>query len=392
MSSESDKQNTEGNQEVKENNWKGFGKSILSAFVVTFIWAIIGCNFMFLQRYVADGGEYLGTLFPDDPNKAPYSSGDGSPKIVRQFKASGLKSLSKLKSKRDITKAGLTSGVKRSSSKAGSDVVKTQTDTPAVATQTAQDTPAAATRTAQDTPKEQVPPKKVTEKTPLLQAVDYPGDESERTGQSGGSANTADPKRVKMLDKLSGLSSYSSPYTLKDSQEGLVGDFKAWIAESIEFSYVNGRKIINTILNGGDMLSESVSPALVLLLSVPLVALMTSVVPFYGLFSTLIGEFQAPNKGWIWALVFLFILGFDFILAGVVGFWQTVQVFFTFLLLPLVANASNVFSIMGEHYVFFTGMFGLMVVSNAFSYLRIEASITMFLTYVFLLWKTWRQK
>ena len=66
--------------------------------------------------------------------------------------------------------------------------------------------------------------------------------------------------------------------------------------------------------------------------------------------------------------------------------------FFTFLLLPLVANASNVFSIMGEHYVFFTGMFGLMVVSNAFSYLRIEASITMFLTYVFLLWKTWRQK
>jgi hypothetical protein len=125
---------------------------------------------------------------------------------------------------------------------------------------------------------------------------------------------------------------------------------------------------------------------------VPLVALLTSVVPFYGLFSTLIGEFQAPNKGWVWALVFLFVLGFDFILAGVVGFWQTIQVFFTFLLLPLVANASNVFSIMGEHYAFFTGMFGLMVVSNAFSYLRIEASITMFLTYVFLVWKTWKQK
>ena len=370
MSSETEKQNTEGNQEVKKNNWKGFGKSILSAFVVTFIWAIIGCNFMFLQRYVADGGEYLGTLFPDDPNKAPYSSGDGSPKILRQFKASGLKSLSKLKSKRDITKAGLMSGVKRSSSKAGSDVVKT----------------------AQDTPREQVPPKKVTERTPLLQAVDYPGDESERMGQAGGSAGTADPKRAKMIDKLSGLSSYSSPYKWKDSQEGLVGDFKAWIAESIEFSYVNGRKAINTILNGGDMMSESLSPALVLLLSVPLLAIMLSVVPFYGFLSTLVGEFQAPNKGWIWALVFLFILGFDFILAGVVGFWQTIQVFFTFLLLPLVANASNVFSIMGEHYAFFTGMFGLMVVSNAFSYLRIEAGITMFLTYVFLLWKTWKQK
>jgi hypothetical protein len=385
MSSESDKQNTEGNQEVKENNWKGFGKSILSAFITTFIWAIIGCNFLFLQRYVAEGGEYLGTLFPDDPNKAPYSSGDGSPKIARQFKASGLKSLSKLKSKGDVTKAGLMSGAKRSSSKAGSDVVKTQQDTQA---------PVVTPQATQDTKDEgkQAPPEKVTEKTPLLQAVDYPGDESERAGQTGGSASTADPKRVKMLDKLSGLSSYSSPYTMKDSQEGLVGDFKAWIAESIEFSYVNGRKIINTILNGGDMMSESVSPALVLLLSVPLVSLMISVVPFYGLLSTLVGEFQAPNKGWVWAIVFLFVLGFDFILAGVVGFWQTVQVFFTFLLLPLVANASNVFSIMGEHYAFFTGMFGLMVVSNAFSYLRIEAGITMFLTYVFLVWKTWKQK
>ena len=103
MSSETEKQNTEGNQEVKKNNWKGFGKSILSAFVVTFIWAIIGCNFMFLQRYVVDGGEYLGTLFPDNPNDAPYSSGDGAPKILRQFKTSGLKTLGELKSKRDAS-------------------------------------------------------------------------------------------------------------------------------------------------------------------------------------------------------------------------------------------------------------------------------------------------
>lgn len=360
MASETAKQNTEGTQEVKKNNWKGFGKSVLSAFIVTFIWAIIGCNFMFLQRYVVDGSEYLGTLFPDNPNKPPYSSGDGSPKILRQFKTSGLKSLAALKSKRDAAKSRLMAGVKRSSSKAGSDLVKPHS-------------------------------KPVTEKTPLLQAVDYPGDESERRGQSGGGADSADPKRVKMFDKLAGLSKYGSPYDWKDSQEGLVGDFKAWIAESVEFSYVYGRKAMNAMFDGGNMMSESLSPALVLLLSVPLLSLLLSAVPFYGFLSTLVGEFQAPNKGWIWALVFLFILGFDFILAGLVGFWQTLQVFFTFLVLPLLVNASDVFSIMGEHYAFFTGMLGLMVVSNAFSYLRIEASLVMFLTYLFLVWKTWKK-
>lgn len=367
MSSTSAKQNTEDNQEVKTNNWKGFGKSILSAFIITFIWAIIGCNFMFLQKYVVDGGEYLGTLFPDNPNKVPYSSGDDAPRILRQFKTSGLKTLSAMKAKRDEMKAKMMSGVKRSSAKAGADVGVLP----------------------KQSVSKQVQQKPVTDRTPLLQAVDYQGDPDERRGQSGGSA--VDPKRVKMFNKMANLGTYSFPYNWKESQEGLVGDFKAWIAESVEFSYVNGRKLINAMFDGGDMMSESMTPVLVLLLSVPILSLLLSVVPFYGFLSTLVGEFQAPNKGWIWALVFLFVLGFDFILASAVGFWQTIQVFFTFLILPLLVNASDVFSIMGEHYAFFTGMLGLMVVSNAFAYLRIEASLVMFITYLFLVWKTWKK-
>lgn len=373
----SQSQTNADNPEVKKSNWKGFGKSILSAFVITFIWAIIGCNFMFLQRYVVDGGEYLGTLFPDNPNEPPYTEKGKSdvPRILRDFKTSGLKSLEAMKAKRAEMKAKMAKGFKRSSAKAGSDV--------------SQQVPAVSPTS--------VPTKRVTEKTPLLKAVDYEGDADERRGLTGGNYRgqkggaEVDPKRVKMFKRISKLEEYSFPYNWKSSQEGLVGDFKAWIAESVEFSYTNGRSIINRLFEGGDMMSESLTPILVLLLSVPIVAILLSVVPFYGFLSTLVGEFQAPNKGWIWALVFLFILGFDFILASFVGFWQTIQVFFTFLVLPLLVNASNVFSIMGEHYAFFTGMFGFMVVANAFAFLRIEASLVMFLTYLYLVWKTWKQ-
>ena len=372
---EQEKNQNQAPGEIKESNWKGFGKSIVSAFVITFIWAIIGCNFMFLQRYVVDGGEYLGELFPDNPNKPPYDEGKGASRVLRDLKTSGLKTLEALKAKRAEMKAKLAKGIKRSSAKAGADALPNQTKQAKQATQVKQ--------------------AKVTEKAPLLRAVDYPGDEGGRTvGQSGGSGGDSggpDPKRIKMFNKMSKLGEYSFPYNWKSGQEGLVGDFKAWIAESVEFSYVNGRSAMNKLFEGGDMMSESLSPILVLLLSVPLVGLLLSVVPFYGFLSTLVGEFQAPNKGWIWALVFLFVLGFDFILASFVGFWQTVQVFFTFLILPMLVNASNVFSIMGEHYAFFTGMFGFLVVANAFSYLRIEASLVMFLTYLYLVWKTWKQ-
>ena len=56
----------------KSNDWVAFFKGILSSFIMTIIWAIIGSNFLFIQKYIKSGETYLGTLFPDDPDKAPY--------------------------------------------------------------------------------------------------------------------------------------------------------------------------------------------------------------------------------------------------------------------------------------------------------------------------------
>lgn len=300
---------------LNESDWIGFFKSIVSALIITFIWAIFGSNFLYMQDYVTNKKNYIGTLFPDDEKQMPYS--DGRSKSLREnLKDNFGKGLSAMKSRFEDMKA-----------------------------------------------------RKKGKPFTLLK---------------GGAVSE---KRLQMLDKISGLSKYSFPYDWKDKQPGLIGDFKAWLAESIEFSYINGRSFINKMFDMTYTLSTGTSPALVLFLSVPLIAILLQIVPFYGFISTLIGMFTAPNKGWVWALVFFFVLGFNFFVAGGVAVWQTIQTFFTFVALPLVLDTGGVFEVMSNHSYFLTAFFGLMVIANAFSYLTIMPSLVMLLTYAFLLWK-----
>lgn len=280
--------------ERKENDWIGFFKSVLIAFIITCIWALIGCNFKYLQDYVVKGEGYLGKLFPDDPFKPPY---------------------------RDST---------------------------------------------------YVP----------------------RRPQMGGNnpnEGAIDQNKSKMFQKITGFSSYSAPYTMKSNPPGLWGDFTEWIANSIEFSYVKGRGFINQILNLFDLAEGSVNSSVLIWLYAPFALFLLAMTPLYGFLSTLFGEFQAPNKGWLWTIAFFFILGFDFWIAGSVAFVQTLQLLITLLLLPLLLNATNVFKIMGEHYALFTGMFGLLIIINSFRFLKLEANIVLILTYLYLLWKTWKK-
>lgn len=277
--------------ERKENDWGGFGKSVLKSFVITLIWALVGCNFLFLQNYVVKGEQYLGNLFPSDSTKAPYWDMN---KVPRSKMLGG----------------GLVQT-------AGSDMNKKQ----------------------------------------------------------------------EMITKITGLNRYSAPYTLKSNPPGLWGDFLEWIARSIEFSYVNGRGLISRIFEIFSLGGDSLSSSLMLWLSTPFLFLMIFLTPGFGFFSTLLGELQAPNKGWLFTIIFAFILGFSFILPGTVATVQTVQIILTFLLLPLVLNGSEVFKLMGNHYSLYTGMFGLLVLSNSFNYLKLEAVIVMILTYIYLVWK-----
>jgi len=112
---------------------------------------------------------------------------------------------------------------------------------------------------------------------------------------------------------------------------------------------------------------------------------------FYGFISTLIGEVIAPNKGWIWAIIFFFILGFDFILAGIVTIVQTIQNIATFLFVPSILDWNSISEILYDHTTFLTTIFGLYVISSAFTNLDGLMGSTMLVTFIGLMIYNWRK-
>jgi len=209
-----------------------------------------------------------------------------------------------------------------------------------------------------------------------------------RKKMAGGAIN---PKLQEMFEKMSGLSKYSFPYDWKSSEAGLFGDFKAWIANSVEFSYLNGRKGINELLNILSSIEKGFGSWSIFLLSLPVILLILVGTQFYGFISTLIGEVIAPNKGWIWAIIFFFILGFDFILAGIVTILQTLQNTFTFLFVPAVLDWNSISSILYEHVTLLTTIFGLYVISSAFTNLDPLMGSTMLVTFIGLMIYNWKK-
>lgn len=328
-------------QPKKENDWKSFAISLLTGFVVIVIWSIIGANLLYFIRYVGKGLNTFGDFFPDDPKDTPYfpASGASPPKRGDLFSylTTTLSNVKENLSKRDG----------------------------------------------------RVPaPKQLPPKMPSAKRQPSEIEMQELRKMRGGAIN---PKLAEMFDKITGLSKYSFPYNWKSSEEGLLGDFKAWIANSVEFSYVNGRSGINELLNTLRTVETGVGSWSIFLLSVPVVLLLLLVTQFYGFFSTLIGEVIAPNNGWIWAVIFLFILGFDFILAGIITIIQTIQNIFTFLFVPAFLDFNSIAGILAEHSTLLTTIFGLYVIASAYSNLDNLMGSTMLITFLGLMIYNWRK-
>ena len=298
--------------ERKTNDWLGFAKYLVSALITTILWALIGSNFIFLQRQVVKGEKKISELFPYDSEKAPYWDSNDEKLKTRER-------LLELEQRRI-------------------------------------------------------------------------NDELRRAAQIGGNGNQQDiaaleARKNKILSKL-GLKSYSFPYKGKSKPLGLKGDLYEWFSKSVEYSYTNGRKLLNDVL---DTTSEF-HPIFIILLCVPLLAFILFITPFYGLISTIIGTFNTPSRGsWTRYLVaFLFIFFFGMTVAGSVAAIQMLQVVGTFLILPLLMNWREVWSIITEHCAIFTAIFGLLVLAESFVYLKPEAVGAMGLTYAYLVWKSWK--
>lgn len=235
---------------------------------------------------------------------------------------------------------------------------------------------------------------------------------SKLTPQSGGNGNSTginkeidiniDPKKIDLFHKITGFDKCSNPYKIRTQvyeEDGILKNFPKyfinWIADSIEFSYSTGRKMINDYLFDFFGSRDKDISSIKLLLSTPIILLTIIFTPVYGFISTLLGEFISPNKGWILTILFFFILGFDFWIAGSVAFVQLLQMFVTFILLPLYFNAKDVLKIISENSRLFTGFFGLLVFLYSMNYLKVEAVGVMGIFYIYLLYtnyKDWKSK
>lgn len=329
-------------QTKKENDWGSFAVSILTGFIIIIIWAIIGSNLLYFIRYVSKGLNTFGDFFPDNPKDTPYFPASGPAPGKRGDLFSYL----------TTTLSDVKANLK---SKDGS-------------------VPA---------PK-QLPPKIPSFKRRPQQEIEM----QELRKLKGGAIN---PKLAEMFDKITGLSTYSFPYNWKSSEEGLLGDFKAWIANSVEFSYINGRRGINELLSILSSLENGFGSWSIFLLSLPVLLLILLITQFYGFFSTLAGEIIGPNSAWIWAIIFFFILGFDFILAGIVTIIQTIQNIFTFLFIPAVLDWNSISQILVEHTTLLTTVLGLYVVASAYSNLDSLMGSTMLITFLGLMIYHWKK-
>jgi hypothetical protein len=217
----------------------------------------------------------------------------------------------------------------------------------------------------------------------------------EQTGGSNSNQETQglNMKTNRFLTRL-GLNPniYGFPYKGKAQKlESLKGDLYEWFSNSLEFSYSNGRRFLTYILDAIQEFPTIVILFISVLIIFPLILLLT---PIYGMISTLIGIFNVPSRdGWFlkYLIAFLFIILLGVPLAGIVSTVQMLQVLATFIILPLI-NYRDVWTIVTDQTLLLTAMFGLLVLIESFIYLKPEAVGIMGITYVYLVWKSWKSR
>ena len=130
--------------------------------------------------------------------------------------------------------------------------------------------------------------------------------------------------------------------------------------------------------------------SLTMILAMPILAIIAVLTPLFGFFTNMYG--QLTNlKGWFLIIMFAIgiITGLGLTFAGLIGSLQLIQVIVTFMFLPLLLNSQEVLSIMGDHRLLISGMFGLLVVMGAFKHLKPLTGIVMSITYLLLVIKNY---
>lgn len=280
------------NKQKKTNKWLDFLNIIIKSFVFVFVWAFIGCNFLFIQKYVSNGEKYLGTLFPDNPNTIPYTN-----RQIGGFKLT----------------------------------------------------------------------------------------------QSGGGLDHLNKNNIILFNEITGLNSYSFPYTWKTGSDTYFGIFKEWIANGIQESYTTGRGILNWFLK----LTSRMPDVFTMFIAPIFLSIMFFLTPMFGFLTNMWGQITSISTKGKWFLIAMLVLGIitglGLTFAGLVGSLQLLQITMTFIFLPLLLNTREVFNIMGDHKLIISALFGLLIIVGAFNTLGAVPGAFMTLTYLYLVYTQYKE-
>lgn len=203
-------------------------------------------------------------------------------------------------------------------------------------------------------------------------------------GKDGG-GNVGNQNLTNFLTRF-GLNNYSVPYNLKDHES----DLYKWFSRTMEFSYLNGRKIISSFINffkSGNNVYEF-SPFAITLAPI-FILLLIGFTPLLGIFLLAFGSFMSAQAWWSKLLVIILFVLIPLLppILGFISTFQMFQILGTFLIVPLLINRDNVFSIIKDHKIVYLSLFGLLVSLFAFFNLGIVPGITMAAMIAFLIGK-----
>ena len=319
----------------KRNNWKDFFRAVMSALVLTLIFAYTGSTMYYLGSLEERIGIPLSKLLAGDKNCTPYvepeqntnQSGGGDGKCSHansDINISGDKD--KEYEKENINKIIKSAGFDKHSA-----------------------------------------PYK------LEKCEEDNDDSSNKNGEQGSNNNQG------------------STSTNNNKKTYKITPWYVSLIRVIKYTLSYSRSMYTTILsfvpgkNG-----KNAIPILILLPFVLLFYLFIGI-PVIGFCSFILGpaldfsSFSIP--GMIFALFALF-FGPAAITALFSGLYQGFFIVFITFIVPILSNFRELLNIVSNNYCLYTSLFGLLVVSSSFKFLKTEASLVMLVTYIYLLWKT----
>ena len=245
-----------------------------------------------------------------------------------------------------------------------------------------------------------------------------------KSGDNDGDKDKAhEIKYINKIIKLAGFDKHSAPYKLEkveqdndDSSDGngeqgsnnnqgsttkkgnntrkktiTITPWYVSLIRVIKYTLSYSRSIYTSILSFVPGKNEKNAIPILILLPFVLLFYLFLGIPAIGFCSFILGpalgfsSFSIP--GMIFALFALF-FGPAAITALFSGLYQGFFIVFITFIVPILSNFRELLNIVSNNYCLYTSLFGLLVVSSSFKFLKTEASLVMLVTYIYLLWKT----